>query len=64
MAVEIHDVARSDRDPRALLVIRRLAVRNDHVQAVHGAALEETNENRAGGGAARPAGRKGGPGEE
>ena len=46
MAVEIHDVAGRNRDARALLVVRRLAMRDDHVQPVDGAALEEAHENR------------------
>src|SRR5712692_10583259 len=33
MAVEIHDIAGRNRDARALLVIRGLAVRDDHVQS-------------------------------
>ena len=40
MAVEIDDVAGRNRDAGALLVVRRLAMRDDHVQPVHGAALE------------------------
>jgi len=46
MAVEIHDVAGRNRDARALLVVRRLAMRDDHVQSIYGAALEEADENR------------------
>ena len=46
MAVEIHDVGGRNRDARALLVIGRLAVWDDHVQSVDGAALEEANERR------------------
>ena len=48
VAIQIHDVAPGHRDPGALAVVERVAVRNDHVESVHGTALEETDENRAG----------------
>ena len=43
MTIEIHDLGGGHGDARALLVIRRLTVRNDHVQPVDGAALEEAD---------------------
>ena len=46
MAVEIYDRVGGNRDARPLLIIRRLAMRDDHVQSVDGAALEEANERR------------------
>src|SRR5436190_1862941 len=48
--VEIDHRLPWDGDARALLVIGRLTVRDDHVQAVDRAALEEADENRAAGG--------------
>src|SRR6266540_1500984 len=47
VAVEVDQVLRGNRDARPLFVIQRIAVRDDHVQSVHGAALEEANEDRA-----------------
>src|SRR5690348_3277625 len=47
IAIQIHDVAPGHRDPGAFLVVERVTVRNDHVESVHGAALEEADENPA-----------------
>jgi hypothetical protein len=47
VAIEVDDGVLRDRDTRTLLVIRRFAVRHDHVQAVDRAALEEADQNRA-----------------
>src|SRR3989442_12941868 len=46
MAVEIYDRVGGNRDARPLLGGRRPAMRDDHVQSVHGAAPEEANERR------------------
>ena len=65
MAVEIYDRVGGNRDARPLLVIRRLAMRDDHVQAVHRAALEKANESRTVGRSdGLPAGREGRAREE
>src|SRR6266705_5880682 len=65
MAVQVDHVGARHRDARALGVVRRFAVRHDHVQAVHGAALEEADESAA---ARRAGGLAGGsvccPGQE
>src|SRR5437016_14664979 len=47
VAGEIDDVRSGDGDARPLAVVQRVAVRHDHVEPVHGAALEEADENRA-----------------
>src|SRR5690349_23790028 len=46
MSVEVHDVTGRHGDARPLTVVERIAVRYDHVEAVHGAALKKTNQNR------------------
>src|SRR5438552_17234726 len=46
MTVEIHDIRRGNGDARALLVILRLAVRTEHLQAVDRTALKEADETR------------------
>src|SRR3989442_3760067 len=47
VAVEVDDVRCRHRYPRPFPVIQGVAVRHDHVEPVHGAALEEADENRA-----------------
>src|SRR2546423_8987559 len=60
VTIEVHDVIRGNRDAWALLVVQRLAMRDDHVQTVHRAALEEADEDRAVGQSdSRTAGREG-----
>src|SRR5713101_9508755 len=52
--VEIDDRVLRHGDARPLLVVERVAVRNDHVQTIDRAALEQADENRTVG---RPDGR-------
>jgi hypothetical protein len=49
IAVQVHDITRRYGDPGAFVVVQAVAMRHDHVQAVDGTALEETNEDGAGG---------------
>jgi len=48
VAVQIDHVHLRHGDARPLPVIQRVAMRDNHVEAIHGAALEETDENGAG----------------
>ena len=59
VAVEIDDVRGGHGDARPLAIVQRVAVRHDHVEPVHRAALEETNQNAA---IRRTGGRAGGEG--
>ncbi len=43
--VQVHDVLRGNGDARPLPVVQRLTVGHDHVEPVHGAALEEANQD-------------------
>src|SRR5579859_1119921 len=56
MAIQIHDVRRRYGDARPVVVIGALAVGDDHVEAIDGAALKEAHQNRASGRAAGPGG--------
>src|SRR5205085_3555605 len=67
IAVEIDDVRLGHGDARPLAVVQRVAVRYDHVEPVHGAALEEANQDGAATGGNGRQGfvrAKGGPGQE
>ena len=46
VAIQIHDLPARHGDAGPLPVIQLLAVRHDHVEPVHGAALEQTNKRR------------------
>ena len=50
VAVQVHDVRLRHGDARALAVVQGVAVRDDHVEPVHGATLEQTDERRTVGG--------------
>src|SRR2546423_11045363 len=47
VSIEIDDRVLGNGDARALLVVQRVTVRDDHVQAIDRTALEKANENRA-----------------
>src|SRR5436190_24117669 len=47
MAVEVDDIGPGNRDARPLVVIQRLAMRNDHVETINRAALVEAHQNWA-----------------
>src|SRR5213082_1993192 len=67
VAVEIDDIRAGHGDARPLAIVQRVAVRHYHVEPVHGAALEETNQDRAATGGNGRQGfvrTKGGPGQE
>src|SRR5205807_6704067 len=47
IAVEIDHVRAGHGDAGPLAIVQGVAMRDDHVEPVHGAALEEADENRA-----------------
>ena len=67
VAVQVDHVLLRHGDARPLAVVQGIAMRHDHVEPVHGAALEQTNQDRTaiGGSGRRGAvGREGRPSQE